>query len=62
MHSTKPLTPTLSPSDGEREKNSGVAERSLNGDSSGDGRSFSLSLSERERAGVRVRFYCIDKV
>jgi thiamine biosynthesis lipoprotein len=39
-----PLTPTLSSSDGEREKNRCADEDS-----------FSLSLSERERAGVRVR-------
>jgi len=36
------------------EKSSVLAKRSLNGGSSSDGRSFSLSLSERERAGVRV--------
>ena len=34
------------------EKNSRLADRSLNGDSTDDGRSFSLALSERERAGV----------
>jgi hypothetical protein len=56
-----PLTPTLSPSDGAREKNSRVAEHPLSGDSTNDGLSFTLPLSERERAGVRVWLDCIDK-
>ena len=60
MQSNAPLTPALSPSDGAREKNSTVADRSLDGDSTKDGRRFSLSLSERERAGVRVFLDCID--
>jgi hypothetical protein len=55
MQLNAPLTPTLSPSEGEREKNSRAFERSLNGDFIADGRSSSLSLSERETTRVRVR-------
>src|SRR6266487_6515849 len=54
----RPLTPALSPSDGVREKNPEADERSQDGDSR-VGRHFSLSLPERERAGVRVRSICI---
>ena len=51
-------SPQPSPSDGVREKNSRLAEHSLSGDSTNDGLSFTLSLSERERAGVRVFSDC----
>ena len=48
------LSPSLSPSDGEREKNLRFAGRSANSHSSNRGRSFTLSLWEGKRTGVRV--------
>ena len=46
---------SLSPSNREREKNPGSDDEPRNESSAGMDHSFSLSLSERERAGVRVR-------
>jgi len=60
MQLNGPLTPALSPSDGAREKNPSAADQPVNGASTNDGRRFSLSLSERERAGVRVFLDCIN--
>jgi hypothetical protein len=57
MLAEMPLTLALSPSDGEREF-LGRVTNSL--DRRGNGRSFSLSLSEMERAGERVFSDCID--
>ncbi len=46
MQLNAPLTPALSPSDGEREKKSRAADQPLNDGSASGGRSFSLSLAE----------------
>src|SRR5437879_3903318 len=53
MQHETPLTPALSPSDGEREKISHVRSRSLNGEAARDRRSDSLSPSDGERVRVR---------
>ncbi len=53
MQMEKPLTPTLSPSDGEREKRARALRKSLNGMSRPDLWTFPLSPSDGERAGER---------
>jgi hypothetical protein len=50
-----PLTPTLSPSDGEREKFCGRGVESLNRDYSSVGKKRSLAPSDGERVRVRGR-------
>ncbi len=49
----RPLTPTLSPSEGARESSRQRLEKAAAPGSSRDGQGFSLSPSEGERAGVR---------
>ena len=53
MQYERPLTPALSPSDGEREKFSGVRSRSRKGEAPRDAWSDSLSPSDGERVRVR---------
>jgi hypothetical protein len=57
MQSKNPLTPALSPSDGEREKIRGRRERSPNGDLLIGQTKDSLSPSDGERDRVRGSFH-----
>src|SRR5215470_17248155 len=59
MQLNGPLSPALSPSEGEREKAPRVSARSLNGERSEPERKSSLSPSEGERAGERGPFNCM---
>ena len=59
MQFNQPLTPALSPSDGERVKLAAASDWSRFGDSFDAGRDLSLSPSEGERVGVRGAFDCI---
>ena len=61
MQQRPPLTPAVSPSDGAREKDSRATAQPKNSDPTNDEQRFSLSLSERERAGVRVFLVCLLK-
>jgi coproporphyrinogen III oxidase-like Fe-S oxidoreductase len=54
LQSSAPLTPALSPSDGAREEKQCGVDCSGTGNFPLSADAFSLSLSERERAGVRV--------
>ncbi|MBI3853162.1 MAG: hypothetical protein HY298_23170 [Verrucomicrobia bacterium] len=59
MQTDEPLTLTLSPSDGERERIPAYGRHAPFGDSPQRRRSFTLSPSDGERAGVRGVFNCI---
>jgi hypothetical protein len=56
MQSNIPLTPALSPSDGEREKIAASLGRSLNGDLSASDKICPLAPSDGERVRVRGSF------
>src|SRR5436190_24376135 len=62
MQLNGPLSPALSPSEGEREKTPRAFARSPNSEDFEKATKLSLSPSEGERAGERGPFNCIDTV